>query len=83
MFIVDIYTKHVDIYYCICIGRGVGKINNEILDICSELFDRITLIKGYLTLGIEQKKIDYSLILLQEIDEIDILVRKIVDIVKQ
>lgn len=62
--------------------KGVGKINSQILNICSELFDRITIIKGYLILGIERKKIDYSLILLQEIDEVEILVRKIVDIVK-
>lgn len=61
-------------------GRGVCKINSEILNVCSELFDRITIIKGYLVLGIERKKIDYSLILLQEVDEIEILVRKIVDI---
>lgn len=58
-------------------------MEEEILNICSELFDRLAIVKGYLELSIERKKIDYSLLLLNEINDIEFLVRKIVDVAKK
>jgi hypothetical protein len=55
--------------------------NETILNICSELLDKITLTKAYLQLNIEKHKIDYSPILLKEIDKIHDDIIKIVDIV--
>lgn len=57
--------------------------NEEILNVCSHLLDKITVIKGYLQLSTERKKVDYSLLLLQEINEIQILVYKMIDIIKE
>jgi hypothetical protein len=53
----------------------------ELLDICSILLDKITVIKGYVQLKLESKNIDY-LLLIQEIDEIEIMVKRIVDTIK-
>ncbi|AEG61682.1 hypothetical protein [Desulforamulus ruminis] len=50
-----------------------------VAEICSEMFDKITIIKGYLLLNIERKKVDYSPLILREVGEMEILVRKIVD----
>jgi len=58
-------------------------MNNDVLDICSDLLDKITVIKGYLKLNTERKKVDYSPVLLQEINEIELLVNQIVDIIKK
>jgi len=58
-------------------------MKNEILNVSHELFDRITVVKGYLVLNAERKKIDYSLLLLNEINEIESLVCIIVDIAKK
>ncbi|TEB06127.1 hypothetical protein Psch_03169 [Pelotomaculum schinkii] len=58
------------------------KVEEKILNICSKLFDKLTILKGYLILGKEHKKIDYSLILINEINEIDSLICEIVDTVK-
>ncbi|HBC92230.1 MAG TPA: histidine kinase [Pelotomaculum sp.] len=57
-------------------------MEEKILNICSRLFDKLTILKGYLILAKEHKKIDYSLILINEINEIDSLIREIVDTVK-
>jgi hypothetical protein len=57
-------------------------VEEKILNICSKLFDKLTILKGYLILAKEHKKIDYSLILINEINEIDSLIREIVDTVK-
>lgn len=57
--------------------------NVQILDCCSNLIDRITIIKGYLQLGFKRKNIDYSILLLQETYEIETLVREIVDVLKK
>jgi len=58
------------------------KVEEKILNICSKLFDKLTVLKGYLILGKEHKKIDYSLILINEVNEIDALICEIVDTVK-
>jgi len=54
-------------------------MKNEILNVSHELFDRITVVKGYLVLNAERKKIDYSLLLLNEINEIESLVGSSLD----
>ncbi len=59
------------------------KVEEKILNICSKLFDKLTVLKGYLILGKEHKKIDYSLIIINEINEIDSLICEIVDTVKE
>ncbi len=56
---------------------------NEMLNACSDLLDKITVIKGYLQLNTECKKVDYSLLLLQEINEIQMLVYKMIDGLKK
>ncbi|MDF9407858.1 MAG: hypothetical protein A4E52_00622 [Pelotomaculum sp. PtaB.Bin013] len=57
--------------------------NEEILNTCSDLLDKLTVVKGYLQLSTERKKVDYSLLLLQEINEIQILVYKMIDTLKK
>ncbi|OPY57172.1 MAG: hypothetical protein A4E55_01829 [Pelotomaculum sp. PtaU1.Bin035] len=57
--------------------------DDEINNICSTLLDRITVAKGYLQLSTERKKVDYSLLLLQEISEIESLVCNIIGILKK
>lgn len=53
--------------------------NGDILNICSDLLDQITVIKGYLQLSTERKKVDYSLLVWQKINEIQLLVYNIID----
>lgn len=53
-----------------------------ILDKCSELFDRLTIIRGYLRLNTEKKNIDYSLTILYELNQIEKITKEIVDVVK-
>ena len=50
-----------------------------VAEICSEMFDKITVIKGYLLLNIERKKVDYSPLILRKVGEMEVLVRKIID----
>ncbi|OPX89171.1 MAG: hypothetical protein A4E53_01618 [Pelotomaculum sp. PtaB.Bin104] len=57
--------------------------NEEILNTCSHLLDKLTVIKGYLQLSTERKKVDYSLLLLQEINDIQMLVYKMIDALKK
>lgn len=37
------------------------------IELCSQLFDRLTIIKGYLMLNVERKKIDYTPLILREV----------------
>jgi len=57
--------------------------SDDILNVCSDLLDKITVIKGYLQLNTERKKVDYSLLLLQEINEIQMLICKMIDSIKK
>lgn len=57
--------------------------NENIVDLCSDLLDKITVIKGYLQLNTERKKVDYSLLLLQKINEMEVLVCKMIDSMKR
>lgn len=54
--------------------------NVQVRDCCSNLLDKITIINGYLQLGLKHKNIDYSLMILQETYEIENLVCEIVDV---
>jgi len=53
--------------------------NEDVVNICRALYDRLSVIKGYLILNNERKKVDYSIILLQELNEIESLLDLIVD----
>ncbi len=54
---------------------------DDILNICSDLFDRITVVKGYLELNNERKKVDYSLVILQEINDFERIIMNLVNLV--
>lgn len=58
-------------------------IKESILDQCSEMFDKITIIKGFFELQNHHKNVDYSLAILKELSELESSVSKIVDIIKQ
>ena len=55
------------------------------IDICSDLFDTLTVIKGFMELNNENKKrkIDYSLILVQEIKDMEHLIRNLCDLINK
>lgn len=46
---------------------------------CSVIFDKLTIVKGYLQLNNARKKVDYSMLILQQINEIESILKKIVD----
>lgn len=53
------------------------------IDVCSDLFDRLTVVKGFIQLNNESKskKIDYSLLISQEINNFERLLRDLVDLI--
>lgn len=54
-----------------------------LLDICSDLFDRLTAVKGFIELNNrnKSKKIDYSFLILQEINDFERLLIHLVDLI--
>jgi len=56
--------------------------NADILEICSSLYDSITVIKGYLEFN-QRQKVDYSLVILKEINIMEELINDIVDKAKE
>lgn len=52
-------------------------------NICSDMFDRLTIIKGYLLLNTERKRVDYTPLILREVHEMEGLVRDVIDILKK
>ena len=46
-------------------------LKTEFLEYCSSFLDRLTIIKGYLEMNIEDKKADYSLIILKEVCDME------------
>jgi hypothetical protein len=53
--------------------------NNDLLEICSGLLDRLTVIKGFLNLNIERTNVDYSLMVLKEIEALELIINDLVD----
>ena len=55
------------------------------IDICSDLFDTLTAVKGFIQLNNEDKKrkIDYSLIVIQELNNIERLVGDLCDLINE
>ncbi|HBP65660.1 MAG TPA: hypothetical protein DD730_15690 [Desulfosporosinus sp.] len=55
------------------------------IDICSDLFDTLTAVKGFMQLNNENKKrkIDYSLIVIQELNNIERLVGDLCDLINK
>jgi coenzyme F420-reducing hydrogenase delta subunit len=47
------------------------------------LYDKLTVMKGFLQLETERKSVDYSLILLHELDEIENLLNSFYDRMKE
>ncbi|MDD2421856.1 MAG: histidine kinase [Heliobacteriaceae bacterium] len=57
---------------------------DELFTIFSDLLDKITVVKGYLQLNYERKKVDYSLLALQQINDLEVSIQQIlVDLKKQ
>ncbi|AQS58630.1 hypothetical protein [Desulforamulus ferrireducens] len=56
---------------------------NKINELCSQLFDSLTIIKGYLKLNVEHKNVDYTPLILQEVNEIEKLLQQVVDELKK
>jgi len=52
----------------------------EVLKLCSALLDRLTVIKGYISMGSEQGNVDYSIVLLQELNALEQEIIDLVDI---
>lgn len=57
--------------------------SKELLNICADLLDHITVVKVYIKLSKEHKKIDYSLIMSQHMIEIERLVNNLIDTIKK
>ncbi len=51
----------------------------DVLKICSDMLDTITTLKGFAQLNKENKKIDYSIIMMQELNNFEQMINKIVD----
>ena len=49
------------------------------LDFCSDLLDKITVVKGYLNLNMERKNVDYTILLLQEVESLELRISKMID----
>ncbi len=56
---------------------------SDIKEICGELFDRLTIVKGYLMLNIERKKVDYTPLIIREVNAMEELIRLLVDTLKK
>lgn len=54
--------------------------NNDILDLCSQLLDKVTVISGYLRLNMERKNVDYSFFIFQALKELEAIANKMSDI---
>ncbi|MFA4884380.1 MAG: histidine kinase [Desulfotomaculaceae bacterium] len=52
---------------------------NIMLDFCSDLLDKITVVKGYLNLNMERKNVDYTILLLQEVESLELRINKMID----
>jgi len=55
------------------------------MDICSDLFDKLTVVKGFMQLSHEnkRKKVDYSLIVVQEVNNIELSLRSLCDLINE
>jgi len=52
---------------------------NVMLDFCSDLLDKVTVVKGYLNLNMERKNVDYTILLLQEVESLELRINKMID----
>ena len=53
--------------------------NEHILNICDNLIDQLTVLKGFVQLNIMNKKVDHSIILLQEMNNLENLIEELVN----
>lgn len=51
----------------------------QILTICDNLIDQLTVLKGFMQLNNNNRKADHSIILLREMDNIEKAIRELVD----
>jgi len=51
----------------------------QIVSICDNLIDQLTVLKGFVELGKMNNKIDYSLVILDEIKSMEIMVTELVN----
>lgn len=49
------------------------------LDFCSDLLDKVTVVKGYLNLNMERKNVDYTILMLQEVESLELHIYKMID----
>ncbi|OPX86491.1 MAG: hypothetical protein A4E53_02924 [Pelotomaculum sp. PtaB.Bin104] len=54
--------------------------NKNMLYLCSQLLDKITVINGYLRLNMERKNVDYSFFIFQALKELEEIANKMSDI---
>lgn len=72
--------------YYIAVGRfSVIDISDKMIDICSDLFDKLTVVKGFMQLSNEnkRKKVDYSLIVIQEVSNIERSLINLCDLINE
>lgn len=51
----------------------------QILSICNNLIDQLTVLKGFIQLDRMNNKIDHSLIILKEMDNMELIVNELID----
>ncbi len=56
---------------------------HTMLTFCGELLDKITVVKGYLELNVERKNVDYTILLLQEVESLEIRIMQMIDTLKK
>ncbi|ODA39408.1 hypothetical protein DSBG_3793 [Desulfosporosinus sp. BG] len=52
----------------------------QILSICNNLIDQLTVLKGFIQLDRMNNKIDHSLIILKEMDNMELIVNELMDL---
>lgn len=62
-----------------CIEKGVNMSRNQILRICDNLIDQLTVLKGFIQLDKMNNKIDHSIVILHEIDYMERIVTELVN----
>ncbi|OPX90176.1 MAG: hypothetical protein A4E53_01062 [Pelotomaculum sp. PtaB.Bin104] len=58
-------------------------LNNNLLCMCSQMIDNISVIKGYIQIQSNNSNVDYSLLLLVALNELELTVCNMVDILNK
>ncbi len=57
-------------------------LKDNLLNICSNMIDKITVMKGYLQIKNNRKNVDYSLLVSKDIEELELMIYEIIDAIQ-